>query len=126
MMIFNNIWLKIDKSLKVRRSKDSSFLKREEQYETEKKKANKKDMPSLHKARRYKDRGSPWLPSLCRTLVPPSKFLRARKCRIASRTTQYFVKHSTNNLNKRLSCYQTIIDKLIRNSVGEVIGRQPT
>lgn len=56
-------------------------------------------IPSRHKARRYKDRGSPKFPSLCKAFVPPSKVLRARKCRIASRTTQYLVKHSTNNLN---------------------------
>lgn len=29
-------------------------------------------IPSRHKARRYKDSGSPKFPSLCKTFVPPS------------------------------------------------------
>lgn len=92
-------------------------------------------IPSLHKARRYKESGSPKFPSSCKTLVPPSKFLRARKCRIASRTTQYLVKHSTSSLkievesyicfrsNKRHQIQQEerwfkIINSIIRNWIG--------
>lgn len=55
-------------------------------------------IPSRHKARRYKERGSSKFPALCKTIVPPSKFFKARKCLIASFTTQYFVKHSTKSL----------------------------
>lgn len=63
------------------------------------------NIPSRHKARRYKERGSPKFPSLCKIFIPSSKLLRARKWRIASPTTQYLVKHSTSNLNKNLQCH---------------------